>query len=71
MTTEELEDMRRDARSPKIREEFRRSAEAVRAWEREHPQGLEAVLDWIEQLRRIFGDPEVDREPWRGEDFRL
>lgn len=71
MKREDLEEMRRDALSPEIREEFRRSARAVARWEREHPHGLDAVLDWIEQLRRLFGDPEVNREPWRGEDFRL
>ncbi len=71
MKREDLEEMRRDALSPEIREEFRRSARAVARWEREHPRDLDAVLDWIEQLRRLFGDPEVNREPWRGEDFRL
>ncbi len=71
MKREDLEEMRRDALSPEIREEFRRSARAVARWEREHPRGLASVLDWIEQLRRLFGDPEVNREPWRGEDFRL
>ncbi len=68
---EDLEDMRRDGLSPEIRDDFKRSAEAVARWEREHPQNLASVLDWIEQLRRLFGDPEVNREPWRGEDFRL
>ncbi|MEE9280619.1 MAG: hypothetical protein V3V67_10635 [Myxococcota bacterium] len=63
--------MRRDADSPEIREEFRRSARAVRRWERDHPQDLAAILDWIEQLRQLFGDPEVNLEPWQGEDFRL
>ena len=71
MKREDLEEMRRDALSPEIREEFRRSARAVARWEREHPRDLDSVLDWIEQLRRLFGDPEVNREPWRGEDFRL
>ncbi len=71
MTREDLAEMRRDAESPEIRDEFRRSAQAVRRWERDHPQDLASVLNWIEQLRRLFGDPEVNREPWRGEDFRL
>ncbi len=71
MTREDLAEMRRDAESPEIRDEFRRSARAVRRWERDHPRDLASVLNWIEQLRRLFGDPEVNREPWRGEDFRL
>ncbi len=71
MKRRDLEEMRRDALSPEIRAEFRSSARAVARWEREHPQGLGSVLDWIEQLRGLFGDPEVNREPWRGEDFRL
>jgi hypothetical protein len=48
-----------------------RGAEIVREWERTHPTTLEGVLDWIEELRRLFGDPPVGREPWRGGDFRL
>ncbi len=71
VTREDLEEMRRDADSAEIRAEFRRSARAVLRWERDHPQDLVAVLAWIEQLRRLFGDPEPDREPWRGENFRL
>ncbi len=53
------------------RQRSERSSGVPRAREREHPQGLGSVLDWIEQLRGLFGDPEVNREPWRGEDFRL
>jgi hypothetical protein len=33
--------------------------------------GLDAVLDWIDQLRALFGEPRVDRRVWRGSDFRL
>jgi hypothetical protein len=29
------------------------------------------ILNWIDQLRTLFGDPPVDRRPWRGDDFRL
>jgi hypothetical protein len=29
------------------------------------------VIDFIDQLRALFGDPPVDRTPWRGNDFRL
>ncbi len=67
----ELEAWRDEALSPEVREEFRRSAEAVEAIEREHPTTLASTLDWIEQLRGLFGDPPVDRRPWRGSDFRL
>jgi hypothetical protein len=71
VTTKELEEMRLDALSPEIREEFRSASRAVRRWEREHPKGLASALSWIDQLRRIFGDPDVHHEPWRGRDFRL
>ena len=71
MRRRDHEQMRRDAFSSEIRADFRRSPRAVARWEREHPLGLDSVLDWIEQLRRLLGDPEVNREPWRGEDFRL
>ncbi len=41
--------------------------------EREHPPlpTLDATLDWIDQLRDVFGEPAVDQEPWQGDDFRL
>lgn len=71
MSPEELEEMRRDALSPERREEFRRSALAVGGWERDHPVGLADILEWIDQLRTLFGEPVIDRAPWRGEDFRL
>jgi len=68
---EELEAMRRDGLSLEIRREFEASAEATERWDRAHPMDVNATLDWIEELRRAFGDPEVDRRPWRGNDFRL
>jgi hypothetical protein len=71
VTREALEEMRRDGESLALRDEFRRSGAAVQRWERAHPGGLDAVLEWIEQLRHLLGDPEVGLEPWRGDDFRL
>lgn len=67
----ELESMREEALSPEVREGFRRSAEAVEAMERERPTTLASTLDWIDQLRALFGDPPVDSRPWQGSDFRL
>jgi hypothetical protein len=68
---EELEGMRQDGLSAEVRREFRAAARATAEWERAHPAGLDEILDWIDQLRALFGDPAVDRTPWRGEDFRL
>ena len=55
MTREDLAEMRRDAESPEIRDEFRRSAQAVRRWERDHPQDLASVLNWIEPADATVG----------------
>ena len=68
---EELESMREDGLSAEIRRQFEASAEATARWDRAHPLDVNAILDWIEQLRQAFGDPAVDRRPWRGNDFRL
>ena len=68
---EELETMRRDGLSDQVRQDFRASAEVTEAWERAHPLDVDAVLAWIEELRQVFGDPPLDRRPWRGNDFRL
>jgi hypothetical protein len=68
---EELESMREEAFSAELRLAFRASAEALRHWERAHPVDVAAILDWIDELRRVFGEPPVDRRPWRGSDFRL
>ena len=67
----ELEEMRDHALDARTRENFRRSEAAVRSWERAHPTTLDQTLDWIEQMRRAFGDMPVDTEPWEGTDFRL
>jgi hypothetical protein len=71
MTGEEMRDMREDALSGERAAEFELSLRAVREWERSHPMTLEQALAWMESLRRLFGDPPVDLEPWRGSDFRL
>jgi hypothetical protein len=66
-----LESMREDGLSAEVCEQFRASAEATARWDRAHPQDVDAILAWIQQLREAFGDPPVDRRPWRGNDFRL
>ena len=45
----------------------------ARSRDREHEQlrTLDALLDWIEQLHALFGEPPLDERPWRGGDFRL
>jgi hypothetical protein len=53
------------------REGFAASRRAVAAWERAHPVDIAGILDWVDQLRALFGDAPVDRRPWRGDDFRL
>jgi hypothetical protein len=68
---DELESLREAGLSRALRREFQASARASGAWERAHPTGVEALLDWVEELRLAFGDPPVDRRPWRGSDFRL
>jgi hypothetical protein len=70
-TAEELASLREDGLCEARRRDFQASARATAAWEREHAAGIEAILDWIDQLRGVFGDPPVDRTPWRGSDFRL
>jgi hypothetical protein len=68
---DELESLREDALSERAREEFRQSDRAVRSWERAAEDGIEAALDWVDQLRALFGDPPVRMEPWRERAFRL
>ena len=68
---EELESMREDGLSAEVRRQFQASAEATARWDRAHPLDVNAILDWIEQLRQLFGDAPVDRRPWHGDDFRL
>ena len=71
LSREELESMRADGLSSERRAELREAERAGRAWEVAHPMDLGSVLDWIDALRAAFGEPEVDRTPWRGDDFRL
>ena len=66
-----LEEWREHALSEATRSDLRRSAEATEAWDREHPTTLASTLDWIDQLRDLFGEPPVDPAPWRGDDYRL
>ena len=72
-TRQELEEMRREGLSASAREQFRAAESCTEAWAAEHRprRGLAEALDWIDALRRVFGDPEPDRSPWRGSDFRL
>ncbi len=71
-TPEELEALRESGRSADLRRAFANGERSVAEWERGQPAtGLAEVLDWTDQLRRVFGDPEVDRDPWIGDDFRL
>ncbi len=53
------------------RASFAASRRAIAQWDRAHPVDLAAMLDWVDQLRALFGDPPVDRQPWRGDDLRL
>jgi len=64
--SEELEAMREDGLFEEIRREFRASAEATARWDRAHPTDVDAILDWIDALRAMFGDPPVDRRTWWG-----
>ena len=69
---QELEEMRQEGLSADVRRRFEAAGRGVAAWERGGPRpGLAEVLDWVNSLRLVFGDPEVDRTPWRGNDFRL
>ena len=71
-TFDELEAMREAGRSNDLRSAFAAGERSVAEWERSQgATGLVEVLEWIDQLRRVFGDPEVNRDPWVGEDFRL
>jgi len=67
----ELRGMREDAFDPRRTAELRASREAVAAWERAHPAGLDDALDRLAEIQERFGTPPGDRRPWRGDDFRL
>lgn len=68
---DDLETFRREGLSTARRDAFRAAAQAEGAWDRAHPVDIEGILAFIDQLRALFGDPPVDRAPWRGNDFRL
>jgi hypothetical protein len=51
--------------------EIARGEDLVLEWERANPTTLRSTLDWVDQLRSLFGDRAVDRQPWPGNDFRL
>lgn len=70
-TVQELASLREDAFDAARSRDLEASARRCAEWDRAHPVSLEGILDWIEQLRRVFGDPPVDRTPWRGDDFRI
>jgi len=67
----ELAGFREDGLSEARRRDFEESARICAEWDRAHPVSLEGILDWIDQLRALFGDPPVDPTPWRGDDFRI
>lgn len=67
----ECEEMLAEARSERVRANFAASARDCEAWDRAHPTTLEGILEWIEQLRQVFGDPPVDRTPSVADDFRI
>ena len=67
----DLEEFRDEAVSAESKAQWAASARAVEAWERANPTTLEGILDWIDQLRLAFGDPEPDRTPWRGDNFKI
>lgn len=60
-----------DAIFPDVDGSLARSNELSLEWERAHPTTLDSTLDWIASNRSLFGHPRVNREPWRGNDFRL
>ena len=71
MKREDLEQFREEGRSAERQQAFRDAERKIREWEAAHPQTLDSILDWIDQLRDVFGDLPPDRRPWSGNDFRL
>jgi len=67
----ELREMREEAGCPERAAALEASRRAVAAWQREHPVGLDEVLDTLAWIHERFGEPPVDRRPFRGDDFRL
>ncbi len=71
LTREEQESFRADGLSAARCRDFRASERACREADRARPISIEGILAWIDQLRAAFGEPPVDRTPWRGDDFRI
>jgi hypothetical protein len=76
LTREQLEQMRDDGLSSDVRDAFIAAERASDRWGRDRGRaqsqlGIDETLDWIDELRAVFGEPEVDRRPWTGDDFRL
>jgi hypothetical protein len=71
LAREELLALREDGLSAERRRAFADSRAAIARWQGRHPASIESALAWMAELRRAFGDPPVDRRPWRGNDFRL
>jgi hypothetical protein len=68
---EELESLREERLSEARRGSSGRRREPRPSGNGQHPLDIEAILAWIDQLRSLLGDPAVDREPWRRDEFRL
>ncbi len=60
-----------DAIFPDADGSLARSNEISLEWERTHRTTLESTLDWIDSVRSLLGHPAVNREPWRGDDYRI
>jgi len=76
LTRTQLEEMRVDGMSPRIRSDFADAEREIARWEHARGRarsqlGIEDMLAWVDALRAVFGEPEVDRRPWSGSDFRL
>lgn len=76
LTRTQLEEMREDGMSPRIRSDFADAKREIARWEHARGRarlqlGIEDMLVWVDALRAVFGEPEVDRRAWVGNDFRL
>lgn len=69
--TADLTDFCEEGRAPERQQAFRDAARKAVTWEQAHPESLESTLKWIAQLHELLGSPPPDRDPWRGDDFRL
>ncbi len=71
MSKHTLDGMLEDGMSAQRREEFARARGRAAEWRARQPAGIDALLSLCAALRALFGDPEVDERPLRGDDFRL